>query len=1092
MARAQSPARTAPRAVTLITGDRVLVSDADAAGVSVRRAPGREQVRFVTHHIRVAGDRRPHVFVIPEDAAPLIASGKVDRRLFDVTLLLDFDYDDAHRDSLPLIVTYERNALAAAAPRVLPGAIAARQLPSVNGVSVVSPKSSVRDVWGSVLSSAAPPSAASPGAVARAVAPVAKLWLDGLMKPVLDQSVPQIGAPQAWALGYEGDGVVVAVLDGGIDETHPDLADRIIGSRNFTLDPDGDQVGHGTHVASIIAGSGAAEDGLRRGVAPGALLLSAKVCEGFFCPESSIIAGMQWAVAEEGARIVNMSLGGGDTPGYDPIEEALSTLSAQYGALFVVSAGNDGPGEGTVSSPGSIAAALTVGAVDRDEQVAFFSGQGLTLDGAIKPELTAPGVDIVAARAAGTELGELVGDDYVKASGTSMAAPHVAGAAAILLDQHPSWGAAELKSALIGSAVYNPAFTALEQGSGRVDVAAALETTIVASAPSLSFGLARWPHDDDTPLARTVTYRNLGPATELTFELDVLGPDGAPAPDGMFRVEPAAVALPAGGSASVRVTADTRAGDVDGIFGGRLVAIDGDGQTVAIPVAAQREFESYDLVLNHLDRQGQPPQLYVTYLFGGSPATFQFITPGSAPENGVLRLPRGHYAVETFIYPSAETSAAFTLLLTPDYELAGDGTLELDARIAQPASVTLDVPSAEPLSASLQYEVNNGDITLNSTIGVIFSQPIYYGALIGDVPPQMTSSLQAIWQDSSASPVDIYNAAWLETGALVTGERSAPLDQLASVHARFAGHLGTALPSNDVSMSPFVPGSIGYGSTALTVEFPHERVEHYYTGSEELLWVNGFWAHDENFSQNYLANGAPARYLPGQRYEARWNEPVFGAQVPDEQPFDPIVHRRGDQLLLTAGVYSDRAGHTGYVDGEGRSRLYRNGELFAESEAFVDGDRFDVPPEPATYRFELDTSQSIFELSTEQRLVWTFQSAHVGEDEVVRPPVLTARFDPRLDERGRAPRGRFCLPFRIARNGQGTADDVATPSLEVSYDDGATWMAAEVRERGTGYEALFDHPAGAEYVSLRASAQDAGGNAVEQTVIRAYALASAP
>jgi subtilisin family serine protease len=112
----------------------------------------------------------------------------------------------------------------------------------------------------------------------------------------------------------------------------------------------------------------------------------------------------------------------------------------------------------------------------------------------VKPDLTAPGVDIVAARAAGTELGTRVGEDYVMASGTSMATPHVAGAAALLVRQHPLWSPADLKVARVGSVAYNPAFTALDQGAGRVDVAAALETSLLANTPSLSFGLAEWPH----------------------------------------------------------------------------------------------------------------------------------------------------------------------------------------------------------------------------------------------------------------------------------------------------------------------------------------------------------------------------------------------------------------------------------------------------------------------------------------------------------------------------------------------------------------------------------------------------------------------
>src|SRR5690606_29101634 len=286
--------------------------------------------------------------------------------------------------------------------------------------------------------------------------------------------------------------------------------------------------------------------------------------------------------------------GGVDSPGMDPLEEAVDTLSAQYGTLFVISAGNDYD-TFPVSSPGSAAAALTVAASDRDGNIADFSSRGMTVDGALKPDIAAPGVDIVAARAAGTELGGLVGDEYVSVSGTSMAAPHVAGAAALLLSRFPTWRGADVKAALMGSAVFNPEFSTLEQGAGRVDIAAALDASVLASAASLSMGDARWPHEDDPPTVRTLTYRNLGPATELAVELDVVGPDGAPAPAGMFTVSPSVISLPEGATASVRITADTRLPAPDGLYGGRVLAYDGASRFLAVPLALEREVESYDL-----------------------------------------------------------------------------------------------------------------------------------------------------------------------------------------------------------------------------------------------------------------------------------------------------------------------------------------------------------------------------------------------------------------------------------------------------------------------------------------------------------------
>src|SRR5690606_24102385 len=102
-------------------------------------------------------------------------------------------------------------------------------------------------------------------------------------------------------------------------------------------------------------------------------------------------------------------------------------------------------------------------------------------DGAIKPDVTAPGVDIAAAQADGTQLGEPAGDGYVTASGTSMASPHVAGAAALLAQQHTDWDADELKAALMGSAQAHDELTVFEQGAGRIDVPAALGQSVLAS-----------------------------------------------------------------------------------------------------------------------------------------------------------------------------------------------------------------------------------------------------------------------------------------------------------------------------------------------------------------------------------------------------------------------------------------------------------------------------------------------------------------------------------------------------------------------------------------------------------------------------------
>ncbi|MFC7583854.1 S8 family serine peptidase [Nonomuraea antimicrobica] len=318
---------------------------------------------------------------------PLLAEGRLDPRLFDVTQLAALGYDDAASPGLPLILTYPEQT-GAAALRAAGG----RPLTAINGVARSEPRTG--DLWKSLTGQA------------RTAAAPAKIWLDGKAKLSLDVSVPHIGAPAAWAAGHTGKDVPVAVLDSGYDPDHPDLQGLVAKSANFTSEPDvRDLNGHGTHVAATIAGSGAASGGRYKGVAPGARLLIGKVCEqSGYCPDSAVIEAMTWA-AENGARIANLSLGSSDTPGDDPAEQAVNNLSEKYGTLFVIAAGNDGPQ--TLGSPSTADRALSVGASYRDDDtVAQFSGTGPRAgDAAIKPDLIAPGVNIVAARAVGTSGG---------------------------------------------------------------------------------------------------------------------------------------------------------------------------------------------------------------------------------------------------------------------------------------------------------------------------------------------------------------------------------------------------------------------------------------------------------------------------------------------------------------------------------------------------------------------------------------------------------------------------------------------------------------------------------------------------------------
>lgn len=260
--------------------------------------------------------------------------------------------------------------------------------------------------------------------------------------------VKRVNASGAWNF-TEGAGVKVAVIDTGIDFTHPDLAANYAGGYNtiITTQPPLDDQGHGTHVAGTIAavrnGTGVI------GVAPKARLYAVKVLDksgsGAY---SNVMAGIEWA-AKNGMQVINMSLGGG---GY--MEAMHNMVKAAYdaGVAVVCAAGND---SGAVNYPAKYPEAIAVSASDSSDKLASFSSRGKEL------AIIAPGVDIYSTK---------MGGGYRNMSGTSMACPHAAGLAALAVGAGASTPDA-VRAALTKAAVLLPGLTAAQQGAGMVNAA---------------------------------------------------------------------------------------------------------------------------------------------------------------------------------------------------------------------------------------------------------------------------------------------------------------------------------------------------------------------------------------------------------------------------------------------------------------------------------------------------------------------------------------------------------------------------------------------------------------------------------------------
>jgi subtilisin len=279
----------------------------------------------------------------------------------------------------------------------------------------------------------------------------------------------RIGIDACWQQGFCGAGVRVGQLDTGVDGTHPALRGRIAEFMEFDGDgfpvhstPPRDSGSHGTHIAGVICGQPC--DGLYIGTAPGAELCSAMVIEGGKSLVR-VLAGMDWMLDCK-VRVLCISLG---IPSYNPLFEILLNRLRRAGVLVIAPVGNRGSGRTT--SPANYPGVIAVGAINAQDRVPRFSG-GQVFQRATdlyKPNLVAPGVDIPSAKPGG---------GLQLRSGTSMAAAHVAGVAALLFQARPKATPAEVEDAILTTCTPLPDSNEYRCGSGLIDPPKALDALL--------------------------------------------------------------------------------------------------------------------------------------------------------------------------------------------------------------------------------------------------------------------------------------------------------------------------------------------------------------------------------------------------------------------------------------------------------------------------------------------------------------------------------------------------------------------------------------------------------------------------------------
>ncbi len=352
------------------------------------------------------------------------------------------------------------------------------------------------------------------------------------------------GVPEQ--LAYSGRGTVIAVLDTGIDYRHPDLGGclgpdcKVIGGYDFA-NGDSDPLdghGHGTHVAGI-----AAANGKIRGVAPDARLLAVKVLnDNGSGPDSNLIAGLEWAVAN-GADVINLSLGSPAWPENDPLSRAAEKV-VDHGVVVVAAVGNSGPLYYTIGSPAIAQKAISVGASDNGDKIANFSSCGPTIDRlAIKPDLLAPGM----LRSTLPIDQPWQSEPYGTRIGTSMAAPYVAGAAALLLERSPDWTPLQVKQGLVAHA-RDLSGNVFAQGAGHIDIEKALSSRTTISEGPLGLGLL-YPGTVGLSHSAQVQFMNFS-ADTLVYDLQL---DGEPHAGLVVELSTNRLVVPPGQSALLNV-----------------------------------------------------------------------------------------------------------------------------------------------------------------------------------------------------------------------------------------------------------------------------------------------------------------------------------------------------------------------------------------------------------------------------------------------------------------------------------------------------------------------------------------------------------
>lgn len=322
-----------------------------------------------------------------------------------------------------------------------------------------------------------------------------------------------------------------------------------------------------------------------------------------------------------------------------------------------------------------------------------------------------------------------------------------------------------------------------------------------------------------------------------------------------------------------------------------------------------------------------------------------------------------------------------------------------------------------------------------------------------------------------------------------TGLNRAPKGRdLATIKARYASAtVGAGLGSNHY-WARYEPETRYQEHNSILFDLPFQRTE-YVNSDSKGKWV-------PNFEQYSLATGElqpvsaawdkAAPFEGGRTYHQEWNKAVFAPSVSGPEYASDYVVRTGDTIWAGIPRFGEGPGHPGgSILDSAKLSLYRGDTLVDSLDS--DHGEFKVPADTANYRLELTANRGApHAFSTRVLGTWTFRSGHVDGKTPKQLAISTVRFNPKLDSANKTPSGKLlAVPVHVDHQ---LATCTTKLSVEASFDDGKTWKSVPVSGSGDHRVALVRHPSGTGFVSLRAHATDRGGNKLDQTVIRAYAI----